>query len=390
MFTKDNEDMVENTHDINKAAIQDNNPVDIIIPIGVQRDDPRKNIYWTPCYQAKPLGNAHVIIVGQSGNGKSNLLKLLIKSISTSTDAPEKIVPSLVFDYHGELSGQGENGFLLGANANIVNPGMGIQINPLKLLEDPETKKKTSYLYSATMLGQTIGMAFELTNLQIGTLEMAIINVYKKAGFTENPETWELPVPPFKAIAEELEYMSVEERGVGFVLSKLRPLFINNIFRGDGRSGIEDLFTRTTVIRLNALPNLHLRSALVTLILIQLYEYMINQGPTRRLRCAVVADECHKLAKVPIFGDCYRELRKYGVSMIGASQRLTDFNPDILGNTATIIGMKMMADDSFRFAKELGTNNKRTAALLQRLGVGEAVIRNNAYYPFEVVKITRV
>ena len=150
------------------------------------------------------------------------------------------------------------------------------------------------------------------------------------------------------------------------------------------------VFKGPTIVKLSALPNYYLRTALVNFFLLSLYENILANGPSSVIRLVCIVDEAHKLAKVQAFREMYREARKFGISLVNSSQRLKDFNDDILANSASIIGFKMMATDADRFSKELGLKNRsKVISLLQQLEVGEAVIRNNQYLPFTVFKATK-
>ena len=364
-------------------------PQVIDISLGYQRNDPRKEVFWAPLNKdKKSLGNMHAIVFGQSGFGKTNIIKVIMKELSRPKLA-ENSVPCMFFDFHGELTGKDEKHFVDDIGAKILDPSAGLPINPLYIPRDPDTGKRYSFLFISSQVSQTIGSVFELTPIQITILETAIESVYLQNGFVkEDPKTWDKPAPEFNKVWDALQAMASEEtnNSIQFAVTRLKPLFINNIFRGKNE-GIDMVFAGPTIVRLNALPNIYLRTALVNFFLVQLYETMLSKGPTKSIRLAVIIDECKRVSNVPVFKELFREARKFGLSLVNASQRLNDFPEDVISNSGTIIGFKMMATDANRFSKELGSKNRsKLTFLLQQLEVGEAVIRNSQNMPFTVFK----
>ena len=368
-------------------------PQVIDIPLGVQRNDPRVQVCWAPLNKSKkPLGNCHALIFGISGSGKTTLIKNLIKELSVPRTGSQNAVPCLFFDFHGELTGKEGKAFVEEIGATILDPSAGLPLNPLYVPKDSETGKRNSFLFVSSQVSQSIGSVFELTPIQITILETAIENVYLQEGFIkDDPKTWNRPTPSFNKIWDALQEMAEDDKNksVHFAITRLKPLFINNIFRGNNE-GIEMVFNGPTIVRLNALPNLYLRTALVNFFLLSLYEKILANGPSTDIKLCCIVDEAHKLAKVQAFKEMFREARKFGISLVNSSQRLKDFHEDIISNSGTVIGFKMMSTDAARFSKELGTKNRsKVISLLQQLEVGEAVIRNNQYLPFTVFKATK-
>ena len=104
----------------------------------------------------------------------------------------------------------------------------------------------------SSQVSQSIGSVFELTPIQITILETAIENVYLQEGFLKNdPKSWNRPTPPFNKIWDMLQEMAEDDKNksVHFAITRLKPLFINDIFRGDNE-GIEMVFKKMYNIQL--------------------------------------------------------------------------------------------------------------------------------------------
>jgi DNA phosphorothioation-dependent restriction protein DptH len=63
---------------------------------------------------------------------------------------------------------------------------------------------------------------------------------------------------------------------------------------------------------------------------VHVYREMFRWGQADRLRLAVVLDEAHRLAKDVTLPKLMKEGRKYGISVVAASQGMADFHRDVL------------------------------------------------------------
>jgi hypothetical protein len=144
------------------------------------------------CWEPDTESNAHAIVWGASGSGKSYLLRRMIRHLQAS----QKIV--MVIDVHGDLAVAGENALVFGGPRPVfgLNPfefdplhraGPGGQIDSLLA-----TFRKT---YLAAM-----GPVQELV------LRQLIADLYRCAGIVaDRPETWTRPPPTMADLRALLE-----------------------------------------------------------------------------------------------------------------------------------------------------------------------------------------
>jgi len=89
----------------------------------------------------------------------------------------------------------------------------------------------------------------------------------------------------------------------------------------------------------------------------------------------VVLDEAHRMAKDVTLPKLMKEGRKYGVSVIVASQNANDFHKDVLGNAGTKIVFRTNHPDSRAVAGYLrGRSGLDLSLEIERLNVGVAYV----------------
>ena len=363
---------------------------------------PDKEIVWAPVIKTNPadpskrnLGSGHSILVGSSGFGKTTLLMKMLRHISTRSLRGEgRNIPALVLDFNDDcMSTSDGTAFIRESCARVMDPMNGIPINPLILPRDPYSQRMTSYVWKSSQVAQAVGASFKLTQLQISMLQTGIETLYERHGFKKNDAaTWSKPAPPFNEIFEELEKEAEDKKSTGvYALMRLKPLFINDIFRGGPTTDDIGSFLRTTtIIRLKALPDPELRYALVNFLLRSLYEFLLSLGQSNTIRIVISVDEAHHISKTAILTTIIREMRKNGLALILASQAYSDFPVDIVQNAGTLISFAQKNTEAERFSLELeqaGQKKRKVIKILQSLEPGVAIIRNTMYFPYEVFRV---
>jgi DNA helicase HerA-like ATPase len=101
------------------------------------------------------------------------------------------------------------------------------------------------------------------------------------------------------------------------------------------------------------------------------YSYHLEQSKEIRLFCII--DEAHRMVYPgPPLDTLFREARKYGIGVILASQRATDFNENILANASSIISLKQnLRKDARHIAKNKWADEEQ----LLNLDPGQGFIR---------------
>ena len=111
-------------------------------------------------------------------------------------------------------------------------------------------------------------------------------------------------------------------------------------------------------------------------VLRKLYRDMFTWGQASNLRLAIVLDEAHRLAKDVTLPELMKEGRKYGISVVVASQGWSDFHPSILCNAGTKIVFRTNYPESKKIAPYIQPRNPQDiTAQIERMTVGNAFVQ---------------
>ena len=103
---------------------------------------------------------------------------------------------------------------------------------------------------------------------------------------------------------------------------------------------------------------------------------MFRWGETDRLRLAIVLDEAHRVSRDTTLPKIMKEGRKFGVVVISASQGISDFHPDVLGNAGTKIIFRTNYPASRKVAGFLKPRRDEDIAdRIEQLPVGNALVQ---------------
>jgi DNA phosphorothioation-dependent restriction protein DptH len=335
------------------------------------------DIFWTPD-PASGSVNPHVLIVGESGFGKTYAIMCLL------TELARKGFPSVIFDYgQGFSLDAAPAGFLRQARPVEINAsGDGVAINPLQLFP--------SDVLGPVNVAQRLADTFQRVYAQIGVqqhalLRQAVLDVFRDAGIiAEAADSWSRRIPAFADLQSKLaafaaDPLNAQRRIAASVASHISTLFVFNTFRANGK----ELDWRR-MVRLDAPPIIlqlkgletSLERAVTELLLWNLIGFVESLGPGP-LRCFIVLDEAHKLAFSP---GCpaeklLREGRKFGLAVILASQQPDDFSPVAFANTATKLIFQVSDERSTvsrQIAKKVGESHSvaEISQLITRLPRG--------------------
>jgi DNA phosphorothioation-dependent restriction protein DptH len=120
-----------------------------------------------------------------------------------------------------------------------------------------------------------------------------------------------------------LEFLRSEpkpDRGLRTLLARLGELDDYGFFNvGEATESLWES-EQPTVIRIHSTQNDNLQKAFASLIFYGLYKDMFRRGIQDRITHAVVFDEAHRAARLRLVPTMAKECRKYGISLILASQ----------------------------------------------------------------------
>ena len=112
------------------------------------------------------------------------------------------------------------------------------------------------------------------------------------------------------------------------------------------------------------------------LVLYRLYKDMFRRGPQTRLTHCIFFDEAHRAARLSLLPTMAKECRKYGISLVVASQEARDFHPSLFSAIANYLILKLNEPD----AKALVTNVIRSNLQKNSIDHIKGMERFQAYY----------
>lgn len=273
-------------------------------------------IYWE--YGHKDLANRHLIIFGNSGQGKTYCIQGLLMELAKHS------VNSMVVDYtNGFLPEHLEQEFI-----SSVKPRTDLVADkPLKL--NPFKKQKnivagTELTDKAYDVATRVASVFKSVYSSIGDQQLPTLIRVIEEGLATYGEQYS-----FDHMVQALE--EFDQTGVKLA-NKLLPLVRANVFAFDDTGGWNEIYqSKDSVCRLIQMARLSrdVWLAAVEFILWDLYSYACLHGD-KHLPLPIVLDEVQNLdhrLESPL-GKMLTEGRKYGISLILATQTMSNLGKD--------------------------------------------------------------
>lgn len=288
-------------------------------------NNPKDNqkVFWIP----KNEKNPHLITVGGSGSGKTETLKAIMLELK------KQKVNSLIIDFHKDFKVFADN--LIQIDKATLHP-LEVQIN--------ETPLEVAYKVS-----KMISKVFSLGEVQEAIIRDAIKLFYTKSGIKDLKEknNGNVKLLPFREFREVLHESEIKGAGIPKLIAKISVLFDVDLFMNADSSSVslDSIIKKSSVIELLELPTDEVKTLVADLLLNKLVNYLYIKGKSDDYWLYVVIDEAHRMmyegSPVELL---LRESRKYGVGIILASQRPTDFSETILANSGTILAFQESLD----------------------------------------------
>ncbi|MFM7831031.1 MAG: hypothetical protein ACKPJD_04540, partial [Planctomycetaceae bacterium] len=112
------------------------------------------------------------------------------------------------------------------------------------------------------------------------------------------------------------------------------------------------------VIRIHGTQNEHLQKAFSSLIFYGLYKDMFRRGLQDRITHAVVFDEAHRAARLQLIPTMAKECRKYGISLVLASQEAKDFHSSLFSAVANYLILRLTDADARSLARNVTSSDQ--------------------------------
>ncbi len=291
-------------------------------------------------------GHPHLMIVGQSGMGKTTCL------INICKQSVEQNCFPIVFSFHQDID---ERFAKLFERVRLIECN-NLGYNPLAIAKDRTGER--SYLDVASNLRDIFAAIYpELGDVQLGSIREAIKESYEEKGWSKSAENI-AEAPRFGRFLEILEDKAKKEKKLETLLMRLRELRDYGLF--DITSSEQSIltFNEPVLIKLHTTQNELVQRAFSFLNLYAIYKEMFYQGLKQRLERLIIFDEAHRAAKLVLISKMVQEARKYGIGIVLASQQAVDFDDKLFNLIGTYLVLHLTDKDAKALVKNVFTSDK--------------------------------
>jgi DNA polymerase III delta prime subunit len=292
-------------------------------------------------------GNPHLLVAGLPGMGKTTCLLNLCTQMLAGGIRP------IVFSYHQDIDERLER--LVDAVRFVDFHGLGF--NPLQIID---RESRMAYLDVAGALRDIFVAIYpELGDIQGERIRRAIKDSFIEAGWDDpNAVLRELHEPEFKRFMEILRDDPKPDRGLRTLLARLEELGDYGFFDlGESRESLWES-EQPTVIRVHTTQNDNLQKAFASLVFYGLYKDMFRRGIQDRITHAVIFDEAHRAAGLKLIPTMAKECRKYGISLVLASQEAKDFNISLFSAIANYLVLRLTEADAEALVRNVASSQQ--------------------------------
>lgn len=301
------------------------------------------DVQWTLTVK----GNPHLLVAGLPGMGKTTCLLNLCRQMISAGIRP------IVFSYHQDIDEKLQQ--LVGSVRFIDFNGLGF--NPLQVID---RTSRMAYLDVAGAMRDIFVAIFpELGDIQGERIRKAIKDSFIEHGWGDSQtELANLPEPPFARFVEILRSDPKPDRGMKTLLSRLEELADYGFFQSDGTQ--ESLWEseHPVVVRIHSTQNDNLQRAFASLVFYGLYKDMFRRGIQDRITHSLIFDEAHRAARLQLIPTMAKECRKYGISLVLASQEARDFNISLFSAIANYLVLRLTEVDAKALARNVATSDQ--------------------------------
>ncbi|MCW3842862.1 ATP-binding protein [Micromonospora yasonensis] len=298
-------------------------------------------------------GSPHAFVLGIPGQGKSVTTRRVINEFSAQG------LPSFVLDFHGDMAADPPRG------AHVVDAAQGIPISPFELAaEDVRSVNQTAWEI-AEIIAYVCGLGEIQRNHVYSGLQQAYQDRIGRHAHI---------IPTMAEVSDAVEKVEKEGRGKN-ARDRIRPITDFGLFAPNPDHTFAEIWKNGVVVDLSGLTLETVQLAASAFLLRKIYREMFRWEQVRAMRLAVVLDEAHRLAKDVTLPKLMKEGRKYGVSVLVASQAADDFHRDILANAGTKIVFRTNFPASKAAAGFLrGRAEEDLSRQIEQLPVGSAYV----------------
>lgn len=290
-------------------------------------------------------GNPHLLIAGLPGMGKTTCLLNICKQMIQAEIQP------IIFSYHQDIDTKLEQS--VGSIRYIDSESLGF--NPLEVID---RSSRNAHLDVAGTMRDIFSAIFpEIGDIQGEHIRTAIKDSFIEAGWGANSlTTAELQEPSFGRFVEILRSRPKPDRGLRTLLARLGELEDYGLLeQGESHHSLWESEI-PTVVRIHSTQNEILQRTFASLIFYRLYKDMFRRGLRNRITHAVIFDEAHRAARLNLIPSMAKECRKYGISLVLASQEARDFHVSVFSAIANYLVLRLTDVDAKALVRNVASS----------------------------------
>ena len=292
-------------------------------------------------------GNPHLLIAGLPGMGKTTCLLNLCNQMMAAGIRP------IVFSYHQDIDER------LGQSADSVRfiDFDGLGFNPLEVVNRGSWM---AHLDVAGAMRDIFAAIYpELGDIQAERIRGAIKESFVEMGWgNTNAAAADLQEPTFSRFVEILRGDPKPDRGLRTLLARLDELDDYGFFNlRESHSSLWES-EQPTVIRIHTTQNDNLQRAFASLVFYGLYKDMFRRGIQDRITHALIFDEAHRAAGLKLIPTMAKECRKYGISLVLASQEAKDFDVSVFSAIANYLVLRLTEADAKSLVRNVSSSQQ--------------------------------
>jgi DNA polymerase III delta prime subunit len=291
-------------------------------------------------------GNPHLLLAGLPGMGKTTCLLNLCSQMLVADVRP------IVFSYHQDIDERLAQSV---KNVRFLDY-QGLGFNPLQVID---RQSPMAYLDVAGAVRDIFVAIYpELGDIQGEKIRRAIKESFIEEGWSDpNADRATLTEPPFGRFVEILHDDPKPDRSLQTLLVRLDELSDYGFFdRNESMTGLWDS-DGPTIIRIHTTANDNLQKAFASLVFYRLYKDMFRRGLQTRITHTVIFDEAHRAARLHLLPTMAKECRKYGISLVVASQEARDFNASLFSTIANYLVLRLNETDAKSLVRNVSSSD---------------------------------
>jgi hypothetical protein len=306
-------------------------------------------VRWEPSI----TGNPHMMITGLPGMGKTTCLVSLCEQFVGCGITP------IVFSYHDDID----------EHLSRLFPGISLHdctnlgFNPMRVGGDVAL----GHLENSGQLRDIFAAIFpELGDLQREAIRTALKETYEAKGWGAPSKKKAPSVPGFREFLTRLQQAPRPDASRRALLARLGELDDYGFFKTTTENPSLLQSVKPVVLQIHRTNNEAVQRAYASFAFYRIYQDMFARGRKNRLTHAIIFDEAHKASRLKLIPTMAKECRKFGLSLILASQESKDFDPAVFTAIANYLTLRV-TEDTARHLSKMTVAHDRQRSVSDRL-----------------------